>query len=378
MKTRSAKHEFTSAVEIAEKIVVRLPDSVNALPSVRNLAKAANRHRQKNRPRHPTELSTDLCRDSIPDGFLRDDISVGHERHLLFATDAMIALLSKAKTWYIDGTFKVIRQPFQQLLSVHAFVVHEGVAKQFPLAFVVMSSRRKKDYVAVLRSLLNLLPTNSVRQIVSDFEAALWRAVKNVLPGVTHRGCAFHWGQAVFRHIQSVGLQSAYSRDESVRCLCRQLLALPFIPAWEIPDQFAKIETKANSFCQKLAAVVEYVRSTWIDSSLWMPTAWSVYKQPVRTNNDVEGWHYRLNNKARRASLNLYQLIQLLHHEALVVVISVRALSNHKLKQYQRHQYSDCSARLHKYWTEHEEGKRSCRRLLKRCAGLYNPPELRK
>jgi len=85
-------------------------------------------------------LSTDLCRDSIPDGFIRDDILVGHERHLLFATDAMIALLSKAKTWYIDGTFKVIRQPFQQLLSVHAFVVHEGVAKQFPLAFVVMSS----------------------------------------------------------------------------------------------------------------------------------------------------------------------------------------------------------------------------------------------
>ncbi len=69
--------------------------------------------------------------------------------NLLFATDCMLRLLSAAKTWYIDGTFKVVKAPFTQLMSVHAFVRVENELNQFPLAFCLMSARRKRDYVAV-------------------------------------------------------------------------------------------------------------------------------------------------------------------------------------------------------------------------------------
>jgi len=55
---------------------------------------------------------------------------------------------------------------------------------------------------------------------------------------------------------------------------------------------------------------------TWVESTVWPPSMWSVFRQPVRTNNDVEGWHCRLNVKANRGRLNLYQLIQLLHAES--------------------------------------------------------------
>ena len=57
-----------------------------------------------------------------------------------------LELLSKAKTWYIDGTFKLIRQPFTQLLTVNAFVRSGDAAKQVPFVYVLMSSCRKKDY----------------------------------------------------------------------------------------------------------------------------------------------------------------------------------------------------------------------------------------
>ena len=50
-----------------------------------------------------------------------------------------------------------------------------------------------------------------------------------------------------------------------------------------------------------------------------VPAAWSVYMEPARTNNDLEGWHNGLNRRAKdKSQLPLYLLIQLLHKESSV------------------------------------------------------------
>ena len=80
-----------------------------------------------------------------------------------------------------------------------------------------MTSRRHVDYVHVLQALLYALPQPpAVQAVVSDFEAALWSAVRDVFPGVAQRGCEFHFSQAVWRNGQSVGLQSAYAKDDII------------------------------------------------------------------------------------------------------------------------------------------------------------------
>lgn len=87
---------------------------------------------------------------NIPESFYRDEVEYLGRRHLLFATAKQLELLTKAKTWYIDGTFKIVSKPFYQLLSIHAFVRSGEDMKQLPLLFVRMSGKSKKDYKKVI------------------------------------------------------------------------------------------------------------------------------------------------------------------------------------------------------------------------------------
>ena len=78
------------------------------MPALRNLeylARAANRHCQKMRPAEPTDLEFETQEDHIPADFLKSDVKVDRKRHLVFATQNMLNLMTRSKTWYVDGTF---------------------------------------------------------------------------------------------------------------------------------------------------------------------------------------------------------------------------------------------------------------------------------
>ena len=125
-------------------------------------------------------------------------------RHLIFACDKQLEILSQWKTWYMDATFKLCRHPFTQLFTVNAFVKKDDHVKQVPLAFVLMSGRKKGDYKAVLQALLSILPNNPrVKKITLDFEKAMSSATRQVLPNIKLMGCSFHFTQALWRKVRT-------------------------------------------------------------------------------------------------------------------------------------------------------------------------------
>ena len=81
-----------------------------------------------------------------------------------------------------------------------------------------MSGKRRKYYKKVFSKTKELLGEElSVQEITIDFEESVWRAILDVLPNVYIRGCSFHWGQAVWRKIQEVGLQVSYTDDAGIQ-----------------------------------------------------------------------------------------------------------------------------------------------------------------
>ncbi|KAI8487933.1 hypothetical protein Bbelb_343810 [Branchiostoma belcheri] len=239
-----------------------------------------------------------------------------------------------------------------------------------PLFFALMSRRKKADYIAVLTHLKERLPTHNVVECVVDFEEGMWRALPVVFPGINIKGCAFHRTKVIWKHAQQLGLQVAYCEDEKIHRWVRRLLALPFIPAEAITPALEALEETARG---ALTELVGYVRSTWIESSVWSPRRWSVYRQSVRTNNDVEGWHTRLNLKAKKSALPLYLLIDLLHGEGRLVRVQACQVCEGQLRRYQRATYKNLQGRLFEAWRKFEVGDKTAKDLLVTCASIYGP-----
>ncbi|XP_076037058.1 uncharacterized protein LOC143022632 [Oratosquilla oratoria] len=281
VKAKAATDMYKPASAIITEVLL---ENVGAapcpsLPTTSNLVRATNRLRQKNRPKDPKDLNFELNYEHKPDDFLVEDVKVRDRRHLVFASEQQLKLLRKAKTWYADSTFKLVREPFKQLFSINAFVKSEDNIKQVPLVFVLMSGKKKSDYKAVLKKLKEVLETDGattrLQQLVIDYEMAMWKAFPKVFKEVKIIGCLFHWTQALWRKIQELGLQVSYSKEKNIFAYVRKLMALPFLPADKIQLEFNELKSKANS--SELEKFVDYIENTWIQSTVWPPSAWSIY-----------------------------------------------------------------------------------------------------
>ncbi|XP_076104363.1 uncharacterized protein LOC143073025 isoform X2 [Mytilus galloprovincialis] len=141
------------------------------LPNQNNLKRTANRVREELRPDEPTSLFFELDTDYLQcDNFLIEDIRVEDQRHLVFSTPGQLQLLKYAKKWFCDGTFKIMKDPFTQLWSIHAFIKKGDSLKQVPLVFVLMSRKKTKDYKPILECLKRKIGVLHVEGFCLDFE----------------------------------------------------------------------------------------------------------------------------------------------------------------------------------------------------------------
>ena len=135
--------------------------------------------------------------------------------------------------------------------------------------------------------------------------------------------------------MQALALQNAYYHDQGTYTYVRKMMALPFLSEGEIEPEFQRLQRQAES--PVISELADYVSRTWINGTTWRPSDWTVFKQAVRTNNHLEGWHHGLNRRAAGlGQLPLYVLVKLLHRKAQLTAIQIRLVSENKLRGIQR------------------------------------------
>jgi hypothetical protein len=298
MKTRIQEHPETISTVIYREKLLEVPLNVAvALPSKDYVARALRAERSKRRPPLPAtaadlQLAPYQTLTRCNHRFLLLDTVHEGDRMLVFSSDFFINLLCEAQTVFADGTFRTVPRIFNQCFTIN-FLYQE---KLLPAVYALVRRKTQSVYQRILRAIqesaeergLQFSPAN----FLTDFEVGLMSAITVQLPAAQQRGCFFHFCQCCFRHIQTLGLQHVYRVSNSNRIILRVTMALAFLPEDQILPTFQRYKILIEQHVPLLVPFMNYFQQQWINTVL--PAVWCVHGRAVRTNNDIEGWHFAM------------------------------------------------------------------------------------
>ncbi|KRZ48154.1 hypothetical protein T02_14372 [Trichinella nativa] len=229
---------------------------------------------------------------------------------LIFATEDGVKLLAQSNCWCGDGTFKIVPSWYQQLFTLHVFLR----GKLLPVVYCLTVRKDLPTYSRIFEVLHSKAEELGVQlepaKFVCDFETALIPAIQGNFPNTRVQGCFFHFCQAVLRQVGRLGLRTDYMNNQEVRKKVKMLMALAFLPVHLVPAGFEIINVGTSG---QLEALFQYFQREWLPAAT-IPL-WNVHGVSVRTNNHLEGWHSRMNKRARKHHLGFYQFLQLILDE---------------------------------------------------------------
>ena len=128
-------------------------------------------------------------------------------------------------------------------------------------------------------------------------------------------------------------------------------MALPVLPHEHIQPVFDQLQGSLDADTpQLIQELFQYTDSQWVRGRLFTPRDISVFGLDVRINNEVEGYHNRLNRRGQRGQLQFYLLCHLLHEEACLVTLTTEFVRREDVIRCEWHTSKTTTVRLHKLW----------------------------
>jgi hypothetical protein len=221
---------------------------------------------------------------------------------LLFATPENLEGLSRCTDVYMDGTFRTCPHPYSQFFTVH------GKYRNRVIVFVscLVTGKNIGQYRQILQTLkLKIRQLTGHRwlpvRVICDFEQSLITAIQTDLPRVHLSGCYFHFTQALWRNVQSLGLARPY-RQRLRKCI-RKVMAIGYLPLLLVRQNF-NIHRNANStrrLVRRFPALndfLNYVQRNYLDGN-FSPAMLNVFERDMdnRSNNFVESKYLNICGK---------------------------------------------------------------------------------
>ena len=159
----------------------------------------------------------------------------------------------------------------------------------YPLLFALLPVKIQAVYTQLLTKLKTYMTD---LQLFMNFETAAHNATRTVFPGMTVKGCFFHYTQAVWRKPNALVYKSSTEITTFDNLWEKQLLPLVSMNLIEdvcfnALNDLDDIDTPANT-----TTFTSYVITQWIDGDRQI---WNHFNTDVPCIiNHIEGWHNKL------------------------------------------------------------------------------------
>ncbi|CAF1175010.1 unnamed protein product, partial [Rotaria sordida] len=327
--------ETNSIPKIYEEELARSNLSSTALtlaPVAVEIKSGLNRMRRKTTPPLPTSADFD-----IPDfyqqtlngtQFICTDKIIKKKRMILFATDKQLEVLFSSEWIFLDGTFDKCPKQFQQIYTIHGLKFQQN----FPCVICLLSGKTADIYRQLFLELndhaTRLKMKFEPKHVMSDFEMSLIKVIKGKLPNAIHHGCFFHFTQSLYKHINSLGLSTAYLENEDLRLACRSAMALALLPQDHIEEA---LELLKNESPEELIDFFKYFHNQWLKRipkntgmyqiSSFVQTIFAKVVLFLLFKNifflSSIAWHNKFNNRVEKHHPNVWHLFKCLQREEL-------------------------------------------------------------
>ena len=217
-----------------------------------------------------------------------------------------------------------------QVFTIHVFVQGPRGEKQFPMIFALMTKRRKDDYVNLFEGLKRAFEEEGLRchpeSFMLDYESATWGAIRTCFPDATLTGCGFHWAKCLMGKWKELGLRARAGENNLLCVIYRRTQAMRHLHEHQINRLFDAIKITAQGFPEdhKVHENLGYIESQWIRPAVFPPSTWCQYGIPLRSNNDLEGWHRAFNVRVRNRP-TFYLFVQRVYSEMVDTRNTIRS-----------------------------------------------------
>lgn len=154
-------------------------------------------------------------------------------------------------------------------------------------------------------------------------------------------------------------------------------MALPHLPSEHIPKAYDQLKLRAplGEHMKPMRELLAYFEKNWIYNTKTPPSSWSTYKRFIRTNNDVEGWHRKLNSDLDADHPNMYLLLERLVAEAADLPLIIRLVAQEKCMRRTRKDAASKHANLEALWARYEAKEFTVSQYLQACSVHADHPE---
>ncbi|XP_041377271.1 uncharacterized protein LOC121389688 [Gigantopelta aegis] len=316
---KRAREETTPMQQIYnDEVAKQALETVPHLPSFPSMSSALYRQRRVLIPALPQTRADVILEEpwtQTNDGRRYLLFSDGNEDNMLvFSTDEQIVALQAAESIFMDGTFSSCPALWNQLYIIHAM---DGTT-MYPLVFALLPDKQRITYIRLFSLLKNevqqlLNQPLAPSKVQTDFEMAAIQAVETEFPQAEVKGCFFHFTQAIWRKTQELGLAVLYKEDPAVQTWIRRAAGLPLLSIAQVQDAWLEAMNDGPDVPQA-EAFNDYVVLTWVDDDSRFPLiVWNHHlTTSPRTNNNLEGFHSRMNRSIQVHHPNIYRFVELI------------------------------------------------------------------